>query len=132
KLRRVDRAVEKTLGGDDQPVLAPVEAEQAAQLLSRGGIPQPRGPVPRPGEDALAVRAPRHRRDSIAVAGEGPELLAALGVPQDGRPVLRRGEGPLAVGAEGHGINPAGMSLQGLELLSAPAVPDDSGLVPRP
>src|SRR5262249_38622338 len=45
ELGGVHRAVEKAVGGDDQPVLAGVQAEEAAQLLAGGSVPESGGSI---------------------------------------------------------------------------------------
>ena len=59
-------------------------AGELAQLLAGGGIPDAGGLVVTGGDDGLAVRAVRRRRDRVGVAGELAQLLAGGRIPDAG------------------------------------------------
>src|SRR5262245_35615365 len=88
-------------------------AERLANLLAGSCIPQPRRPVPRCGDDALAVGTEHRAPHCIRMALERrAEWLGSLGIPQPRRVVLRRGDNALAVGAERRTPHNIGMAFK--------------------
>src|SRR5688500_17242594 len=86
------RTVEATLGRDDQPVSASVQAVESAAFLARGNVPEPGRAVPGRCPHLLAVAAQGHARYHVAVPLEGLDLLTAGHIPQDRRLIEASGE----------------------------------------
>src|SRR5262249_56876353 len=127
----------RAVGREGQAEDGALVALEPANLLARGGVPQPDEVVPVRGGQRLAVGRKGQVIDGLALPSEVAELLAGAQVPQPQHAnVFPRGQG-LAVGREGQGGDgglarpPAPITPPPGEVLAACPLPAADGGSPR-
>ena len=109
-----------------------IDAIERAQLPAGGGIPKPRGVVPRPGDESAPVGAERDAGDTGDMPLQHLKRPTGGGIPQPGGAVMRPGGEHAPVGAERDAGDTGDMPLQHPQLPAGGDIPQSRGVVMRP